>query len=161
MKIRSVERIKVIEPVFSRDASIAETIQRFIGQSETAVDAALYSFSSEDLLRSLFEARNRGIGVRLVTDWSKYDQNGWMRKLLADTRVPLKLLGGRNGSSSKMHHKFMILDNAIVLTGSYNWTPASETHNYENIVVIREPSSVLDYRCEFKRLWDEGIASPR
>ena len=53
-----------------------------------------------------------------------------------------------------MHHKFAILDNHTVLTGSYNWTPESEEQNYENLLVLREPAQVEAYQREFEALWE-------
>lgn len=78
-----------------------------------------------------------------------------------DGCFPRKLLRGRNGPESKMHHKFLILDQSIVLTGSYNWTLASETQTFENVVLIRETDSVDEYRSEFNALWDTGRSLPR
>jgi len=154
------ERIKTVETVFSRDASIASAIRRLMGEAESSIDAALYRFSSEELFHCLLEAQNRKIQVRLLTDLSKYEQGKLTRKLLMYACLPYRLSRGRNGSNSKMHHKFLILDHSIVLTGSYNWTPASENQNFENMVVIREPDSVRHYRFEFNGLWDAGLMPP-
>jgi phosphatidylserine/phosphatidylglycerophosphate/cardiolipin synthase-like enzyme len=156
-----VERIKSVETVFSQDKSIAGAIKRLVSEARATIDAALYSFNSEELLRCLLEAQNRKIHVRLLTDWSKYEQSELTRKLLVDAGFPHKLSRGRNGPTSKMHHKFLILDHSVVLTGSYNWTLASETQNFENIVVIREPDTVDSYRDEFNTLWSTARTLPR
>jgi len=56
-----------------------------------------------------------------------------------------------------MHHKFIVLDEWAVLTGSYNWTYASEEKNYDNLLILREPSLIQAHRREFEELWAEGI----
>lgn len=160
MAFSLTERINTVQPVFSRDASIATAVKRLIRETEVSIDAALYSFNSDALSRCLAEAQRRGIQVRLLTDRSKYKQSQLTRKLLKDARFAHRLSRGRNGSDSKMHHKFLILDQSIVVTGSYNWTLASETQHFENIVVIREPDSVCHYRSEFNALWDAGLTRP-
>jgi len=152
--------MKAIQAVFSRDASIANVVKRLIRETEMSIDAALYSFNSEALFQCLVEAQRRGIQVRLLTDWSKYEQSELTRKLLMDACFAHKLSRGRDGSNSKMHHKFLILDQAIVVTGSYNWTLASEIQHFENIVVLREPDSIRNYRSEFNTLWDAGLTPP-
>jgi phosphatidylserine/phosphatidylglycerophosphate/cardiolipin synthase-like enzyme len=43
-----------------------------------------------------------------------------------------------------------------VLTGSYNWTTESEQENYENVIVLREPIQVQQYREEFEALWSQA-----
>ena len=150
------EQTKIVETVFSRDASITETIKRLIKGTEFSIDAALYSFSSGELVRTLLDAQERGIEFRLLTDWSKYEQNPVTRKLFTEAGFKHRLLRGRNGSNSKMHHKFVVLDRSVVLTGSYNWTLASETRHFENIVILRDADSVRDYKAEFDSLWDNG-----
>jgi phosphatidylserine/phosphatidylglycerophosphate/cardiolipin synthase-like enzyme len=55
-----------------------------------------------------------------------------------------------------MHHKFVILDGAAVLTGSYNWTTESEEQNYENLVILSDPAQVRTFQEEFEELWREA-----
>jgi len=43
-----------------------------------------------------------------------------------------------------------------VLTGSYNWTFASEEENYDNVLILREPRLVGIYQAEFEALWEEA-----
>jgi len=43
-----------------------------------------------------------------------------------------------------------------VLTGSYNWTFASEEENYENVLILREPRLVGIYQVEFEALWEDS-----
>lgn len=158
MTLLMAPRTKLIETIFSRDASIADTIKRSLGETESSIDAALYNITSERLFRQLLDAAERGVQVRLLTDWSKYRQNPLTRNLLMDSRINHKLSRGRNGPTSKMHHKFLILDQSVVLTGSYNWTLASETQNFENVVLIRDLDSIRTYRSEFDTLWNDAEA---
>jgi len=38
-----------------------------------------------------------------------------------------------------MHHKVIIIDNQIVITGSYNFSNNAEYENDENILIIHDP----------------------
>jgi phosphatidylserine/phosphatidylglycerophosphate/cardiolipin synthase-like enzyme len=49
------------------------------------------------------------------------------------------------------HDKVMILDEEIVITGSYNWTVAAEKHNSENLLVIRDPHLARVYTEHWQR----------
>ena len=56
-----------------------------------------------------------------------------------------------------MHHKFMIVDDEELITGSYNWSDTAEEKNYENIIHYfgRNVKEVIaDFRKEFDKLWD-------
>lgn len=72
-------------------ASGALAHARLCGDAQISIDAALYSFNSEELFRCLVEAQNRRVQVRLLTDGSKYEQTELTRELLMDARVPRKL----------------------------------------------------------------------
>lgn len=52
-----------------------------------------------------------------------------------------------------MHNKFAIIDSAVVLTGSYNWTVTASNKNQENILIIESKVVVSDYQIEFNKLW--------
>ncbi len=117
------------EILFSRTSSVAETIERFIRKNKSLFDAALYRFNNQRLARVLGEARKRGIRIRLVLDRTRYGESKATQELLEATGLPFRLVHGRQGPGSKMHHKFALLDEEVVLTGSYNWTLASEEQN--------------------------------
>ena len=48
-----------------------------------------------------------------------------------------------------MHHKFMIIDNRVLLTGSYNWTYNT---NAENLLLIQAQEVVEHFEGEYLRL---------
>jgi len=141
------------EAIFARGRSIAEVIENQVAQSQTSIDAAVHRLNSQRLARALADARERGVRVRLVIDRSKYEKSVATRKLLSACALPFRIGCGRDGPESKMHHKFALLDNRLVITGSYNWTFASESRNHENILLLRERGLVEIFRREFDALW--------
>jgi len=144
------------EVILTRGSSVAEAIERLIRQATTSVDAALYRFNNPRLARALREAIGRGVRVRLVLDRNKYEESRTTQELFADCRIPFRLLYGRQGPGTKMHRKFAILDDRMVLTGSYNWTLESEEQNYEGLLILGEPEQVKIFQREFEALWAEA-----
>ena len=142
--------------IFSRTASVAEFIEQTIRHSTQSLDAALYRLNNLRLVETLSKQGEKGARIRLILDRGKYESDPVTRGVLAKYRLPFRVLYGRTGAGSKMHHKFAILDDRIVLTGSYNWTRESEQENYESIIVLREPIQVQQYREEFEALWREA-----
>jgi phosphatidylserine/phosphatidylglycerophosphate/cardiolipin synthase-like enzyme len=142
------------EVVFARTGSVADTIERLVEATRVSIHAALYRFNNQRLARALQEVHGRGAEIRLVIDRNKYEESQSTRRLLAESSFPFRLTYGRDGSGSKMHHKFVLLDELTVITGSYNWTFASEEQNYENLLVLRDPKLVETYREEFDALWE-------
>lgn len=142
--------------ILTRGRSVAEEIERLVRAATASVDAALYRLNNPRLARVLAEAFERGARVRLVLDRGKYEETDSTREILAGTRLPFRLSYGRLGRGSKMHHKFALLDDAWVLTGSYNWTLESEKENFDNLVVLRDAEPLAFYRREFEALWKDG-----
>lgn len=141
------------EVVFTRSDSVADVIESLIHTTKASIDAALYRFNSQQLARVLNEARRRRVRIRLVIDRRRYEGSPATRQLLYGCDFSFRLAYGRDGPGSKMHHKFVLLDGSLVLTGSYNWTLASEQKNYENLVILKEPRLLESYRREFEKLW--------
>jgi phosphatidylserine/phosphatidylglycerophosphate/cardiolipin synthase-like enzyme len=52
-----------------------------------------------------------------------------------------------------MHHKFAIIDNRLLLTGSYNWTFSANNRNDENLMVIDDPEIIEIFQNQFINLW--------
>jgi len=56
-------------------------------------------------------------------------------------------------SAQHMHHKFAVIDDERLLTGSYNWTRSAADYNYENLMVTNDVGLVKPFAEEFDRLW--------
>ena len=137
----------------SRDRAIAQVVEGLISKASRSIDVAVYRFNHPGLARDVAAALALGVKVRLVLDRNKYEESASTRALFAGAAIPFRLLYGRQGAGTKMHHKFAILDEQTVLTGSYNWTLESEEQNFENLIILRESDQVKTYREEFESLW--------
>ena len=142
-----------MEIKFARSESVADVIMSHVHEAYSSIDGALYRFNHPGLAQALEEAVHRGVHVRLLVDGNKYKESRTTQGLLAGGILPFRLAFGRQGRGSKMHHKFVILDQQTVLTGSYNWTLESEDENQENLLILRDAYSVEAYTQEFEALW--------
>jgi phosphatidylserine/phosphatidylglycerophosphate/cardiolipin synthase-like enzyme len=143
--------------VFTRTESVAERIESLLAGASGHVDAALYRLESPRLIRSLVACAARGVAVRLVLDRGKVRDTPATRDQLRGAPIDLRLLAGRRGSASKLHHKFAIIDRSAVLTGSYNWTQESEEGNFENLVLLHDQEAVGRFCDEFSSLWAAAL----
>ncbi len=51
-----------------------------------------------------------------------------------------------------MHHKVVIIDEEIVITGSYNFSRSAEERNDENIIIIYNAEIAQEFIKEFQRV---------
>jgi len=145
-----------VEVLVTRQGSVAEVIERLIREAVVSVDAALYRLNNPSLVRALEAALRRGVRIRLVLDQGKYEENESTHQMLSRSQIDLRLLQGRRGLNSKMHHKFAVFDDEVALSGSYNWTLESEEQNYDNLVILRGHELVKPFQREFEVLWAEA-----
>jgi phosphatidylserine/phosphatidylglycerophosphate/cardiolipin synthase-like enzyme len=54
-------------------------------------------------------------------------------------------------SDGRNHNKFVIIDGARVLTGSYNWTFKAES-NWENLLLLDCPELAKRYEVEWEKI---------
>ena len=50
----------------------------------------------------------------------------------------------------------MVIDNQVVVTGSFNFTNSAETRNAENLLILRSPELAQAYRDNWVSHWQHG-----
>jgi phosphatidylserine/phosphatidylglycerophosphate/cardiolipin synthase-like enzyme len=58
-----------------------------------------------------------------------------------------------DGNAGQMHHKTMIVDEEIVITGSYNFSRSAEIRNDENLIVLHNKQIADFFMKEFWRVY--------
>jgi phosphatidylserine/phosphatidylglycerophosphate/cardiolipin synthase-like enzyme len=62
--------------------------------------------------------------------------------------------------ANQMHHKYLIIDNNIVASGSYNFSNNAEHETMENLVVYQAtayPNLVASFGDNFETIWTTGL----
>jgi cardiolipin hydrolase len=128
-----------------------------IGQLNAAardLKICVFTISDDLITNAIVNAHRRGIEIRILTDNDKSRDHGSDIGQLQKEGIAVEM----DMSSNHMHHKFMIADNRIVVTGSYNWTSSAARFNHENILLTQEPVVVRSFIKEFDKLWKEMAA---
>lgn len=141
--------------LFSPRGSIKETIIKTISSSGESIDVTAFTFTSGDIAEALFNAKERGVKIRLVIDQRQDKRRYPVLEFLKEEGFDLQFLKGNIGGS--MNNTFAIFDGKLLVTGSYNWTEYSEKFNYENAIFIDESDVIGKYKKEFDSLYNEGV----
>ena len=112
------------------------------------IDAALYHLDSTPVADALIEAHNRGLQVRVVTETDNIDEEEIGR--LQEVGIPVAEDGD---SDSYMHHKFIVIDERYVWTGSYNTTYNGAYKNNNNVIIIDSVPLAYNFTQEFRELF--------
>jgi phosphatidylserine/phosphatidylglycerophosphate/cardiolipin synthase-like enzyme len=142
-----------IETYFSPDDSPAARIMQLILEAEESIDFLYYSFTSDGIADALLFQATQGVRVRGVIDayQEKAGLGGeYQRMRDFDLEVYLDV------HPEKLHHKVIIIDNNIVITGSYNMTRSAEIRNDENILIIHNETIAGKYLGEFDWIYEDA-----
>lgn len=52
-----------------------------------------------------------------------------------------------------MHRKYCVIDNHVVISGSYNWTDNAAERNDENILIVKDWKTANQHTREFLDEW--------
>ena len=143
-----------IETYFSPDDSTGQRIIDLILEAEKSIDFMFYAFTSDGIADALLYQAAQGLQVRGVVDaYQDRSGIGGEYQRLRDQGLDIYL----DGHPEKMHHKVLIIDEMIVVTGSYNLTRSAELKNDENTLVIHDQNIAKKYLAEFEWIYQDGI----
>jgi hypothetical protein len=143
------------EVLFSPKGSIKDTILKTIISSEETIDIAAFTFTAGDIAEALYNAKERGVKIRIIIDQRQDKMRYPVLEFLKEEGFDLQFLKGNIGGS--MNNSFAIFDGKLLVTGSYNWTEYAEKFNYENAIFIDESEVIGKYKKEYESLYDESI----
>ena len=63
----------------------------------------------------------------------------------------------RLNSGDKLHHKFAVIDDRTIVSGSQNWSQAANQINDEVVIIIDNLTVARHFSQEFQRLYDDAL----
>jgi hypothetical protein len=138
-------RSGLIDVYFSPQGGCTEAIAKEIDDAQSTIRCQLYYFTSKTLASALRRAHDRGVTVVVILDKSQMTSLYSVADYLHNSGIPVWI----DRAHKIAHNKLMIVDDATVVTGSFNWTKAAEEDHAENLLILREPSIVSEYLDNF------------
>jgi phosphatidylserine/phosphatidylglycerophosphate/cardiolipin synthase-like enzyme len=168
-------RIRTLTDGGQQPLDVARELAAFVGAAQRALYLAQYDFHIPEETAALVggairDAHARGVEVRILYNVDHANPIPVPpppepdAQLIASLGVPAKAVAG---VPDLMHHKYVIRDGEVVLSGSTNWTDDSWSRQ-ENVVVTVS-SAVLGhaFALNFEELWRDcdvehsGFVEPR
>jgi phosphatidylserine/phosphatidylglycerophosphate/cardiolipin synthase-like enzyme len=140
----------MLEVFFSGTTDINSLIQGLIQSSQKSIHFAMFALTNKDFIDLLKNVSKNNVVVKGIVDQEQiYNSREILFDLMNFKHMHIKAIGSRD---ARMHHKFIIIDENITITGSFNWTYQANTKNKENIVLIIDKDISSKFIEEFKRL---------
>ncbi len=142
-----------VEVYFSPDDQPADRIVELLYSAQESISFLAFSFTSDEISEALQDRLNADVVVRGVMETDQVRTNEGTEY---DTFRQLGLVVRLDGNPGDMHHKVFIIDERIVIAGSYNFSRSAEERNDENVLIIHSPEVARYYLQEFERVFDHA-----
>lgn len=140
-----------VDTYFSPDDGVQAILLDILNEAQESVYFMAFSFTADPLGAAIRERAEAGVTVAGVMDDDQVASN------IGTEFDPFRQAGldvYRDGNETgQMHHKIMVVDENIVVVGSYNFTNSAETRNDENLLVIYDDQIAAFFLEEFQRVY--------
>nr|XP_056722607.1 mitochondrial cardiolipin hydrolase [Euleptes europaea] len=136
-------------PLPHGESPLARLLARLLS-ARRSLELCVFAFSSQQLSRAVLLLHRRGVRVRVVTDADYMALQGSQIGVLRRAGIQVR----HDQDSGYMHHKFAIIDQRWLLTGSLNWTAQAIQHNRENVLILEDAECVKLFLEEFEKIWE-------
>ncbi len=137
-----------IDVYFSPEDGAAKYVLAEIKRAKKSIRFMAFSFTATDIADAIIARHAAGIDVQGVMERQNAAGLGAVFDQLTNAGVSVI----EDGNCYILHHKVLIIDNRIVITGSYNFTKSAERNNDETLLIIADPELAEQYRAEWARV---------
>ncbi|MBI1953977.1 MAG: DUF1669 domain-containing protein [Proteobacteria bacterium] len=122
-----------IQICFTPNKKCQNLILSHIRSAQTSIYVQAYSFTDLEIGEALKDAHKRDVKVYLLLDKSNRDDHRSIARYV--TGIPIRY----DSLQGIAHNKIILIDEKIIITGSYNFTRKAYTKNAENVLVLFNP----------------------
>lgn len=142
-----------IDIYFSPDDGVLNALAGVLSGAEESIHFLAFSFTSNDLGAIVREKAEAGLTIAGVMDQEQVSSNQGteydpFKQADLDVRI--------DGNAGQMHHKVFIVDEKIVVLGSYNFSQSAEERNDENTIIVYNELIAEQFMLEFERVQSQA-----
>lgn len=144
----------LVEVYFSPDDSVQSRLLELLETASKSIYFLAYSFTADELGEAVRSRATAGVKVAGVVDEGQGISNtGSEFDAFLQAGLDVRL----DGLDGLMHHKVIIIDEQIIVTGSYNFSRNAEETNDENVLIIHDPATASSFLEEFWRIYYQSL----
>ncbi len=141
-----------IEALFSPDMRVGDRIVALLQGAEKSIHVMAFNLTLDTIADAILRRAGEGVEVQGLFDADQSQNQGSDVAMFEEYGLDIMF----DGNPRKMHHKVIIVDGSIVITGSYNFSRNAEEKNDENVLIIHSKELATQYLQEFSRLREIG-----
>jgi phosphatidylserine/phosphatidylglycerophosphate/cardiolipin synthase-like enzyme len=131
---------------FSPVDHVSDKVVALVEGAQKSVRFMIFTYTDKNLAQAMINRFQAGVDVVGVIENRGASQGALVPLFCA--KVPVKV----DGNKYTMHHKVIVIDDSIVVTGSFNFTKSADIENDDNVIIIYDPAIARQYLDEFDRV---------
>lgn len=143
-----------IQVLFAPEDKVMEKLVPIIEEAQHNIRFMAFSFTYVDLGEAVMARAEAGVDVKGI-----FETRGSQTEY---SELPAMYCAGlavrQDGNPQTFHHKVIIIDDEIVITGSLNFSNNADSSNDENVIILANSDIAAQYLAEFDRRWAEAQA---
>ena len=137
---------KKITNLFCPDDNCKKYVSDIMKNANESIYLIVYSFTDEDIADILLTTKVHVAGVfDDAQAKGRYSQYQRIKDFGLDVNT--------DNTKATLHHKVIIIDRKIVITGSMNPTSNGFSGNDENVLIIEDNETAMEFLKEFSRIY--------
>ncbi|HET6823766.1 MAG TPA: phospholipase D-like domain-containing protein [Anaerolineales bacterium] len=148
-QVVTVDGSRIVVVFTSEDPALENAIVPIVQSAAKSVRFLTFSFTDFPLADAMSQRFKAGVDVAGVFEKFGSETEAAELRTLMCRSVPVK----QDGNSGFLHHKVIVVDEQIVITGSMNYSTNAEENNDENVIIIDNAEIARLYLQEFDRVW--------
>ena len=135
---------QIISPIFG-EKQFNENILNLISSANKSIHATIYKFNNNNFIDTFRQLGNSGVQLNLYCDKESFDTCNKFFKFGNIEKFSMK-------SYSKLHAKSILIDQQILILGSFNLDNSGFSSNMEIGVVLRDDNLIYEYKLFLQNL---------
>lgn len=144
-----------IENYFASEQAVAPIIAQLIASAQSDILFMAFSFTNEDIGEAMINRAKAGVTVHGVFESLGADGASSYYKDFRRIKNP-NISVRTDGNPYLMHHKVIIIDHAITIFGSFNYSDNANKSNDENVLIVHDPQFTRYFVQEYETVWNEA-----
>lgn len=139
-----------VKNFFAPEDGVMSRVISAVGSANYSINFLVFSFTDQDLAMTMLDRAKAGVIIRGVFETkgagSQYSMCSYLKSEGQDVRLDV--------NPNTLHDKIIIIDERVVITGSFNFSGNANKSNDENLLIIDDENLAREYLAEFNRLYN-------
>lgn len=139
----------LVQSLFSPEDDVEGAMIHEINQATNSIYIMAFGLSDPELFAALSNRVAQGVAVYALFDLELSRQRSSQSEPLKEAKATVRI----SSNNGQMHHKVIVIDGNVVITGSPNFSKSAFEQNDENCLIFTCPPLARAFTREFERCW--------